>query len=130
MQLSNYFVLQDNNFELAEGNIKRFTASMPPPSQFRSNTARPLLWFNMQPLTSGRLKFIVILNDPQGNPNNIPDNKVVFNYDFASNSRELRSIHEVLDGSKFSSNDNFIDFRVIVGRIRLSDIILFFRVET
>lgn len=131
MQVSNYFVLQDANFELDEGEIKRFTAKMPPSSQFVKATARPILWFNMQPLTSHRLKLIVILNDVQGDPNNIPDSKVVWNYGNGDNIQLLRSTHEVLDGNQFLPGiDNLIDFRVVVGKVRLSDVVLFVRMET
>jgi hypothetical protein len=131
MQVSNYFVLQDGNFELDEGEIKRFTAKMPPSSQFVKATARPILGFNMHPLTSERLKFLVILNDIQGDPNNIPNSKVVWSYDSGDDVRLLRSTHEVLDGEQFSPGvDNVIDFRVIVGKVRLSDVVLHFRVET
>ncbi len=131
MQVSNYFVLQDANFELDEGEIKRFTAKMPPSSQFVKATARPILWFNMQPLTSHRLKLIVILNDVQGDPNNIPDSKVVWNYDNGDDIQLLRSTHEVLDGNQFLPGiDNLIDFRVVVGKVRLSDVVLFVRMET
>jgi hypothetical protein len=130
MQVSNYFVLSDNNLILEDGDIKRFTKEMPPSSQFVKAIAHPILSFNIHPLTSGRLKFIVLLNnlaDPS-----IPDDKIVFVYDFEGSKHQVsRGIHEVLDGNKFLPGiDNQIDFRVVVGKLELSDVVLFFRVET
>lgn len=133
MQVSNYFVLQDGNFELDESQdrVKRFTVKMPPSSQFVKATGRPILWFNMQPLTSRRLKFFVALNDPPGNADTTPPEKVVWLYDSRDDIQLLRSTHELLDGNKFAPGvDNLIDFHVTVGKVRLSDVVLFFHVET
>ena len=67
----------------------------------------------------------------QGDPNNIPDSKVVWNYGNGDNIQLLRSTHEVLDGNQFLPGiDNLIDFRVVVGKVRLSDVVLFVRMET
>lgn len=131
MQVSNYFILRDSPFELEEGQIKRFPAEMPPAAQFVKATARPVLSFNLEP-RSDHLKFIVLLNDFLGDPNNIPNEKVVFDYDASgSKHRLVRMLQEVLDGNDFIANaENLIDFRVIIGKARLSDIILSFRVET
>src|SRR5262249_1647356 len=127
MQVSNYFVLQDANFELSKDAIKSFTPKMPPSNQFVRETARPLLRCNMQPVRD-EIKFIVLLKDPTGDPNNIPESKIVFDYDASgSKHRVLRGIHEVLDGNKFvPSGDNLIDFRVIIGHVRFSDVVLLF----
>ena len=130
MQLSNYFVLLDSNLELNENQVKRFSVEMPDAPAFVGATARPVLWFNMNPLTSSRLKINVILNHLQGDTN-YPANKVVWSYDNPDDIRLLRSTHEVLDGNAFlDGQTNQIDFRVIVGKVRISDVLLFYRLQT
>jgi hypothetical protein len=131
MQVSNYFVLADKNFEIADGAIKRFTAKMPTSNHFVRSTARPVLSFNVQQL-SDDLKFIVLLNDPTGDPNNIPESKIVLTYEASGSKHQVvRAINEVLDGNDFvAGDDNLIDFRVIFGKVRFADVLLFFRVET
>ena len=132
MQVSNYFVLQDTNFEIDENSMKRFTVKMPPASQFVKATARPILWFNMDPLTSQHLKFLVVLNHPDTEVGgNIPNEKIVWAYDKPDDIKLLRSTHEVLDGNQFLPGaNNTIDFVGVIGKVRLSDVVLFFRVET
>jgi hypothetical protein len=130
MQVSNYFVLQDIPFTLEGNQIKRF--EVPTPDLFHKPTARPVLQFRMLPL-SDHLKFIVLLNDFVGDPNNIPADKIVFPYDFdGSRHRILRGIHEVLDGNDFlpEGSTNIIDFRVVTGSVNIADVVLFFRIET
>jgi len=116
---------------LEEGAIKRFTVKMPPSSQFVKATARPTLFFNMQPLTSGRLTFLVILNEFLGDSSNVPASTIAWNYDNPDGRRLPRSTHEVLDGNQcLPAADNLIDVRVVVGKVRIADVVLFFRVET
>jgi hypothetical protein len=131
MQVSNYFVLDDDNFELNADEMKRFIVKMPPAAQFVRATARPILWLTIHP-RSDHAKFIVILNDAPGDPNNIPNSKIVFVYDFEGTVQKgFRGVHEVLDGNQFiAGGDNFIDFRVIIGKVLFSDVVLHFRLET
>ena len=117
MQVSNYFVLQDVNFEIDENSMKRFTVKMPTASQFVKATARPILMFNMDPRTGHHLKFIVVLNHPGTEVGgNIPNEKIVWAYDKPDDIMLLRSTHEVLDGNKFLPGaDNTIDFVGVMG---------------
>ena len=128
MPASDYVVLRDGNIDLDEGQGADFTARIPPVSEF-DRTASPILWFNLQPLTSQRLKFIVVLNDPPFNPDNVDTSRLVLTYDVPDDVRLPRSIHEVLPVSLFiPGDDNIFRFHVVVGKVRLSDIVLFFHV--
>jgi hypothetical protein len=128
MLVSTYRVLIDGPFDLNAQAIKRFTQPMPPSSEFVKETAKPILCFNIQPLTSAHLKFAVFLNDHAATQS---DSKIAWVYDNADDIKLLRSIHEMLDADRFLPGaDNLIDFKVIIGKARFSDVVLFFRVET
>ncbi len=129
MPASDYVVFRDSNRDLDEGQGADFTARIPtPPSEF-DRTASPILWFNVQPLTSHRLKFIVVLNHLNFNPDNIDETKLVMTYDAPDDIRLLRSIHEVIPVSLIRpGDDNTFRFHVVAGKVRFSDIVLFFHV--
>ena len=94
-----------------------------------NTAASPILWFNVQPLTSHRLKFIVVLNHLNFNPDNIDETKLVMTYDVPDDIRLLRSIHEVIPVRLIRpGEDNTLRFHVVVGSVRFSDIVLFFHV--
>jgi hypothetical protein len=125
MPASDYVVLLDSNRDLDERDVADFTARIPPLSEF-DRTASPILWFNVQPLTSQRLKFNVFLNDATGGDD---ETKIVLTYDSPDDIRLLRSIHEVLAVKLFiPGDDNIFLFKVVAGKVRFSDIVLFFHV--
>jgi hypothetical protein len=130
IKASNYVVLLDGNKDLDEGHGETFKAKKNDLSSQFDRTASPILWLNIQPLTSHRLKFIVVLNDPAFTPDNIDESKLVLTYDVPDDIRVLRSIHEVLAVKLFiSGDDNLFRFHVVAGKVRLSDIVLFFHVK-
>jgi hypothetical protein len=129
MPASDYIVLQDGNKDLNKGEHLKLTVSIPPPSEFDERFS-PILWFNVQPLTSHRLKFVVVVNQLNFNPDNIDPAKVVLTYDSPDDIRLLRGMHEVLPVSLFTpGNANTVIFFVADGSVRFADIVLCFHVR-
>ena len=118
MPASDYVVLRDGNIDIDAGHGQDFTATIPtPPSVFDNARFSPILWFNYEPLTSHRLKFIVVLNHPNLNPDNVDELKLVLEYDVTDDIRLPRSRHEVLPVSLFKPGMvNTFRFHVDEGR--------------
>ncbi|MBE9156142.1 hypothetical protein IQ265_04740 [Nodosilinea sp. LEGE 06152] len=129
MQVANYILLEDEPFELKADQVKR-VRKFELPNNFVKGTllAKPILTYKVLPLSTS-VKYIIALNDLQGDEN-IPSSKVVESRTL--DQKVYRSLHEAVDGNKFipgESLENLIDFRVVLGSAMFSDVVLWFRVE-
>ena len=129
MPASDYVVLRDSNKDLEKEEFIDLTATIPTPPSVFDGRFSPILWFNIQPLTSHRLKFYVAVNDPSSNPRHPTPANVVLEYDSPDDIRLLRSIHEVIPVSLIKPG-MVNTFRVFVadGSVRISDIVVSFHV--
>lgn len=126
-QVANYHFLSDASFELDAQEVKRLTFNCPPSNQFVKAAAFPILWWRVWP-RSNECKYIVVINDVLADPNNIPQNKVVFSME--TDTKVLRDIHEIVSGEMFNPGvANSIDFRVVIGKAQFSDVILWHRIQ-
>jgi len=128
VQVATYAVLTDSAFQLKGNNVKRLTFNLPSSSVFVSESSRrPILSWRMWP-RSDNSKYIALINDVAADPNNIPADKVIIEQ--TTNTKVMRDMHEVIGFSHFiPSDENTIDFRVGIGEVQFSDIILFFQVQ-
>lgn len=127
VQVANYHFLADSVFTLEANHVKRLKFSCPPASRFVKEFAAPVLSYTLLP-KSDTCKFIVVINDIAADPNNIPASKIAV--EIESDTQVRRDLHEVMSGNLFNPGvDNFVDFRVVIGKVQFSDVILFHRIS-
>jgi len=122
-QVATYAVLADSALQLKANNVKRLSFNLPSSSVFVSESSRrPILFWRMWP-RSDNSKYIALINDVAADPNNNPSDKVIIEQ--TTDTKVMRDMHEVIGFSNFiPSDENTIDFRVVIGEVQFSDIIL------
>lgn len=121
ISISDYVTVSDAPFELSSGHVRRFKFDLP--GDF-SKQATTVLMFGITP--DDDVKYLVIVNDVAADPNNTPPETIVDSQEL--HGATFRTLHEVVPGEKFLGGqgfENLLDVRVITGRARFHDIVLF-----
>ena len=128
LSVATYRVLSDEAFTLKASHVKRLEFKLEGSNVFVSESVRrPILWWRIWP-RSDNAKYIALINDVAADPNNIPADKIIIEQ--STDTKVMRDMHEVIGFSKFIPADtNTIDFRVVIGEVEFSDVILIYQVR-
>lgn len=118
--VSDYAVLSSGRVELTKNEVKRFGFDRPANFVAGKNLAKPVLMY--QAKADGSTKFEIVAGVNQ----HVVDVEIGTG---DNDDEQLRTLHQPIDGELFETSAPHVTFRVVFGKLRISNVVLLHQVR-